>query len=47
MISDADRWAPGYAELGAASVTFHLEAATDPSRSPVASARSAPAPASP
>jgi ribulose-phosphate 3-epimerase len=30
MISDADRWAPGYAELGAASVTFHLEAATDP-----------------
>ncbi len=30
MISDADRWAPGYAELGAASVTFHLEAANDP-----------------
>ncbi|MCK9914186.1 ribulose-phosphate 3-epimerase [Microbacteriaceae bacterium K1510] len=30
MIDDADRWAPGYAELGAASVTFHLEAATDP-----------------
>ncbi|UYO98651.1 ribulose-phosphate 3-epimerase [Microbacterium sp. M28] len=30
MISDADRWAPGYAELGAASVTFHLEAAQDP-----------------
>lgn len=30
MISDVDRWAPGYAELGAASVTFHLEAATDP-----------------
>ncbi|MGB4138054.1 MAG: ribulose-phosphate 3-epimerase [Microbacterium sp.] len=30
MISDADRWAPGYAELGAASVTFHLEAAEDP-----------------
>ena len=30
MISDADRWAPGYAELGAASVTFHLEAASDP-----------------
>jgi ribulose-phosphate 3-epimerase len=30
MISDADRWAPGYAELGAASVTFHLEAAHDP-----------------
>ena len=30
MIDDPDRWAPGYAELGAASVTFHLEAATDP-----------------
>ena len=32
MISDADRWAPGYAELGAFSVTFHLEAAHDPVR---------------
>ena len=30
MISDADRWAPGYAELGAYSVTFHAEAAEDP-----------------
>lgn len=30
MITDADRWAPGYAEIGAASVTFHLEAAADP-----------------
>ena len=30
MITDPDRWAPGYAEIGAASVTFHLEAATDP-----------------
>ncbi|MFF8819231.1 ribulose-phosphate 3-epimerase [Leucobacter sp. NPDC015123] len=30
MISDADRWAPGYAELGAFSVTFHVEASTDP-----------------
>jgi len=30
MIDDPDRWAPGYAEIGAASVTFHLEAATDP-----------------
>lgn len=30
MITDPDRWAPGYAELGAASVTFHLEAADDP-----------------
>lgn len=30
MISDADRWAPGYAELGAYSVTFHAEATADP-----------------
>lgn len=30
MIDDPDHWAPGYAELGAASVTFHLEAAADP-----------------
>lgn len=30
MIADPDRWAPEYAELGAASVTFHLEAAADP-----------------
>ncbi len=30
MIDDADRWAPGYAEQGAASVTFHLEAARQP-----------------
>ncbi|MDI6024201.1 ribulose-phosphate 3-epimerase [Leucobacter sp. UT-8R-CII-1-4] len=30
MISDADRWAPGYAELGAYSVTFHAEATEDP-----------------
>lgn len=30
MIDDPDRWAPEYAELGAASVTFHLEAAADP-----------------
>ncbi|UJP11025.1 ribulose-phosphate 3-epimerase [Microbacterium sp. KUDC0406] len=30
MITDPERWAPGYAELGAASVTFHLEAADDP-----------------
>lgn len=30
MIADADRWAPGYAELGAHSVTFHAEATTDP-----------------
>src|SRR5690606_2694881 len=30
MIADADRWAPGYAELGAFSVTFHAEATDDP-----------------
>lgn len=30
MIADADRWAPGYAELGAFSVTFHAEAAEHP-----------------
>ena len=30
MIDDPERWAPGYAELGAASVTFHVEAAADP-----------------
>ncbi len=30
MINDADRWAPGYAEQGAKSVTFHVEAATNP-----------------
>ncbi len=30
MIDDPDRWAPEYAELGAASVTFHLEAAGEP-----------------
>jgi ribulose-phosphate 3-epimerase len=29
MIDDPDRWAPGYAELGAYSVTFHAEAAVD------------------
>jgi ribulose-phosphate 3-epimerase len=29
MIDDPDRWAPGYAELGAYSVTFHAEAAND------------------
>jgi ribulose-phosphate 3-epimerase len=27
MIDDPDRWAPGYAEAGAANVTFHIEAA--------------------
>lgn len=29
MITDPDRWAPAYAELGAYSVTFHAEAAGD------------------
>jgi ribulose-phosphate 3-epimerase len=29
MIDDPDRWGPGYAELGAYSVTFHAEAAAD------------------
>jgi len=32
MIEDPDRWAPGYAEAGAASVTFHIEAAQAPVR---------------
>ena len=30
MITNPERWAPAYAELGCESVTFHLEAATDP-----------------
>ena len=30
MITDADRWAPGYAELGVFSVTFHAEATDEP-----------------
>jgi ribulose-phosphate 3-epimerase len=29
MIDDPDRWAVGYAEVGAANVTFHAEAAAD------------------
>jgi len=32
MIADPDRWAPAYAEAGAASVTFHVEAAHAPIR---------------
>lgn len=32
MIEDPDHWAPRYAEAGAASVTFHVEAAADPRR---------------
>lgn len=30
MIDDPDRWAPGYAEVGANLVTFHAEAAANP-----------------
>ena len=32
MIEDPDRWAPAYAEAGAKSVTFHVEAAQAPIR---------------
>jgi ribulose-phosphate 3-epimerase len=32
MIEDPDRWAPAYAEAGAASVTVHVEAANAPIR---------------
>jgi len=32
MIEDPDRWAPAYAEAGAGSVTFHVEAAQAPVR---------------
>ncbi len=32
MIEDPDRWAPAYAEVGAESVTFHVEAAHAPIR---------------
>lgn len=32
MIEQADRWAPGYAEAGAQSVTFHAEATAAPVR---------------
>ena len=32
MIDDPERWAPGYAEAGAFSVTFHVEATADPVR---------------
>lgn len=30
MIEDPDQWAPRYADIGAASVTFHFEAAANP-----------------
>lgn len=32
MIDEPDRWAPGYVEAGAGSVTFHVEAAQAPVR---------------
>jgi ribulose-phosphate 3-epimerase len=32
MIDDPDRWAPPYAQAGAYSVTFHIEAANDPAQ---------------
>jgi ribulose-phosphate 3-epimerase len=32
MIDEPDRWAPGYVEAGASSVTFHVEAAEAPVR---------------
>ncbi len=32
MIDNPERWAPGYAEAGCRSVTFHVEAARDPRR---------------
>jgi ribulose-phosphate 3-epimerase len=32
MISDADRWAPAYAEAGCESVTFHIEASENPAK---------------
>jgi ribulose-phosphate 3-epimerase len=32
MIEDPDRWAPGYVEAGASSVTFHIEACKAPIR---------------
>lgn len=32
MIEDADRWAPDYADLGAESVSFHVEATRAPVR---------------
>ncbi|MBK8459542.1 MAG: ribulose-phosphate 3-epimerase [Micropruina sp.] len=30
MIAEVDRWAPGYAEIGCDSVTFHIEASDAP-----------------
>ncbi len=39
MIEDPLRWAPPYAEAGAGSVTFHVEAATAAGQDPVTVAR--------
>ena len=39
MIEDADRWAPGYAEAGAESVTFHAGPRRRPSDWPASCAR--------
>src|SRR3954447_17278820 len=44
MIDDPDRWAPGYAEAGAANVTFHVEAAADPLQTARAIRAAAPRP---
>jgi ribulose-phosphate 3-epimerase len=44
MIEDPDRWAPAYAEAGAESVTFHVEAARPRSGSPANCASGAPGP---
>ena len=38
MIEDPDRWAPAYAEAGAGSVTFHVEAAQPRCGSPASCA---------
>lgn len=54
MIENPERWAPGYAEMGARNVTVHAEACTDPVPSPATSGpparwpawRSSPAPRS-
>jgi hypothetical protein len=44
MIDEPDRWAPAYAEAGAESVTFHVEAAAAPVRLPASCAPAAPGP---
>lgn len=47
MIEDPDRWAPEYAKLGAASVSFHMGATHAPVRLARSCARWAARPASP